>query len=460
MRDILLVLMTLGLSIVALKRPFVGMLGFVFYGFFVPQSWTWSFAYDFPHSQLLAGATIIGLFITGESKRLPSQRESVLVIVLWVFFLITTLAAETPPAAWVQFNITSKIFLMVLLSLVMMNSPERIHNLLRVMAFALGLYAVKGAIFFIRSGGNGMVSGPEGSYLAANNTLGVALVVNLPILLYLLRQESLPWLKRICQLMMAATFVAVIGTMSRGAWLALAVVTLLLMVRAKRKGPLIAKLILLTAIAMPVATAVLPTLIASRVGVRAETFENLDDDQSAQSRFWNWEYCKRVGLANPLLGGGFNHVSRAAYAKYYPEMLKRWPGRTWSCHSIWFGVFSEHGFPGFFMWVGLLVSTFLSMRWIRRVSAGSAEFAWANDLASMVEISLLGFVISGSFVDVAYYDGYYQLVMVIVATKALLMKASESKLANQPIDPVRRPQKITVHPVAGTMGLSSRNSPT
>ena len=141
-------------------------------------------------------------------------------------------------------------------------------------------------------------------------------------------------------------------------------------------------------------------------------------------------------------------------------MLERWRGKTWSCHSIWFTVFSDHGFPGFIMWLGLLISTFLSMRWIRRVSAGSDEFAWAHDLASMVEISLLGFLVVGSFVDVSYYDGYYQLIMVIVAAKTLLMTARAKAQTSNISGPVGRPQIITAKPVFGATSLPSKSSST
>ena len=44
MRDALLLVITFVCSVVALRRPFVGLLAFVFYGLFGPQTWTWFIA--------------------------------------------------------------------------------------------------------------------------------------------------------------------------------------------------------------------------------------------------------------------------------------------------------------------------------------------------------------------------------------------------------------------------------
>ena len=63
---------------------------------------------------------------------------------------------------------------------------------------------------------------------------------------------------------------------------------------------------------------------------------------------------------------GFSYYSLEAYAVYYPEFLETFPEKQWSCHSTWLSMFGEHGFPGFFIWICLIVCCFLSLRKIRR----------------------------------------------------------------------------------------------
>ena len=273
------------------------------------------------------------------------------------------------------------------------NSQKRIHLLIKVMGLAHGLYALKGAIFFIGTGGQGMVEAPEGYFLAANNSLGIALVMNLPLLFYLIKVESNVWLRRLFKAMLIASYPAVIGTFSRGAWVALAIVTVLLFWRTERKAILLTGGVVLTLLTL----ILFPSIISKRVSERAETLENVDEDATSQQRLWSWEFCKRVGLANPIVGAGFQYYSRSAYAKYYPEMEVRWPERLWSCHSAWFTILSEHGVVGFLLWIGLMISCFMSLRRVRSYARGSPETGWALHLAGAIQVSMLGFIIGGTF---------------------------------------------------------------
>src|SRR6185295_14138787 len=72
---------------------------------------------------------------------------------------------------------------------------------------------------------------------------------------------------------------------------------------------------------------------SEQIAQRYDTLKNYEDDGSANSRFWNWTFCSRVGLANPLAGAGFNFYSPAAYQVYYPEFLDKYPDKVWSCHN-------------------------------------------------------------------------------------------------------------------------------
>jgi len=344
--------------------------------------------------------------------------------VLWIFFAITSVFAVERQPALEQFVLVSKIFLMVFLSISMVNTRERNIWLLRVMALALGLYALKGAIFFLGTGGQGMVEAPEGSYLTANNALGIALVMNVPLLFYLMKEDSFFWLRRLFKAMFLASYPAVIGTFSRGAWMGLAVVTLVLLWKTKREA---IRLIGAAALCAPLLAIILmlfpgigSKIFSSRVIERYETLENVDEDATSQQRFDSWEYCKRVGFANPIVGAGFAYYSRDSIARYYPELWIRWPGKVWSCHSSWLTVLGEHGVLGLLLWVGLLISSFRSLRQIRIHGRRFPEAAWVVDLSGIIQMSLLGYIVAGTFLDFAYFDGYYQLVAVIIATKEVL----------------------------------------
>lgn len=421
MRDAVLMAITLICSLVALRRPFVGLVAFISYGLLAPQALTWSFALAFPHSAVIALCTIIGFVVTSERKKVPASREVVLLLALWGLFGVSTIFAIEPDSAAVKLVWVSKILLMVFLSMALINDEERIHVVLRAIALSLGFYALKGAFFFLRTGGEGMVEAPEGSFLSANNSLGAALVINLPIAYYLLRLEVNPWFRWVLKIIVGATYVAVLGTFSRGAWVALGAVTAFILLKTERKLIVVA----IGSLVMMVAVVLLPdfsSISSDRLSSRMQTFENIEEENSAQQRFWNWEFCKRVGLEHPFSGGGFDYYSLDAYARYYPEFLTKWPGKVWSCHSSWLTIWGEHGIPAFCVWVGLLLSAFMSIRWIRLQIRREKGLAWFRPLPSMLEASFIGFAVAGSFVDFAYFDLFYQLIAIVVVAKDLIAR--------------------------------------
>src|SRR5437870_6145516 len=83
MRDIILLTIVALFAPVALFRPVVGMLFFVWLGFFSPQSHTWGIARTLPLSQIAALATMAGLFLARETKGFPRCGEPMVSLAWW-----------------------------------------------------------------------------------------------------------------------------------------------------------------------------------------------------------------------------------------------------------------------------------------------------------------------------------------------------------------------------------------
>src|SRR5262245_53960992 len=140
MRDIILVSAVFVAALIGFRRPAFGMLTFAFLGFVNPQSFTWSFGRVFPFSQLVAISTIVGAFVSSERKRLPSQRETWILILLWGMFGVSSIFAFYPDEAYTRFIGISKVLLMIVMAMVVINSEERLHSLVRVIGYSLGFY--------------------------------------------------------------------------------------------------------------------------------------------------------------------------------------------------------------------------------------------------------------------------------------------------------------------------------
>jgi len=421
MRDLLVIGVVVICSFIALRRPVFGLLTFVCLGFLNPQSMTWTIGRTFPLSQLVGIGTIVGYLFWSEPKRFPLQRESFLLLALWGMFAVSTLFAIYPDRALDRFMHVSKILLMVFLSMSLINTEQRLHFLLRVIALSLGFYGLKGGIFTILTAGKYMVWGPDNSFLAANNAIGLALAMNIPLLFYFLKIETRPWLRWIIRAMLVFSYPAVVATYSRGAWLGLAIVTALIVLRSKHKLLLGAAAAILMIMILPV----LPQFLPQRVLDRYDILVNYEEDSSAQTRLWSWEFCKRVGLAHPLVGGGFDFNSTELGEIEYPEFDEQWGAeRVWSCHSMWFTIFGEHGFPGIILWAGLMGSYLFSLRQMRSYGRVHAELSWVIHYADMLQAALVAFMVVGTFLDAAYFDMFYYLVAILVIIKERIRRAA------------------------------------
>lgn len=431
MRDAILMVMTLSIGVGALRNPYLGMLAYVGYSLLGPHSYTWSFARSFPHVQLIAAATIVGYMLSTRKSGLPRQRQLAYLGILLGIFTLSTLMGLEPALAYVELIRMVKVLLMVLFLVLIIDDEQRLYQLLRVITLSLGLYAVKAGIFFLGSGGAGLVVGPSETFLEANNSIGVALAMNVPLLVYMARMESRPWLRTSMRIMTVLSYPAVIGTSSRGAWLGLALVSVLLLLR---RGVSPAK-VAIAAVFAALILAVFPLTMPDNIVKRYEALENYEEDGSAQSRFWSWRFCATVGLSRPVLGAGFNFHSIDAYRRYMPEMLEKWPGKLWSCHSTWLGMLSDHGVPAFALWITLLVSCLTSLRQMRRYAPDDLTLSWVRSYGTMLEISLLGFILMATFLDFAYFELYYQFVGVIVIINEILRRrasAEDTGVTHQP----------------------------
>jgi len=419
-RDLLLLAFTGVAALLAVVRPPVGLLTYVGLSILSPHSFTWGFARTFPHSQVLGLATIVGFLLWREPKRFPWMRESGLMLVLWAMFGLSTLMALRPDAAMSKFTLVSKLLLMTFLSMMIVNTPDRLHALVRVVALSLGIYGAKLGLFVLRWGADAPVFGPAESQLYGENAIGMAVAANIPLLVFLSRVDRARWLRWVAASMAVLSYPAVIGSHSRGAWVALGIVSLLMLAKSRHRVLLIALLIVLALVA---GGWLADRLVSERVASRFEQLVDYEDDQSAQSRFWNWEFCSRVGLARPLTGGGFDLYSLEAYATFFPEFLDRWQGKVWSCHSMWMTMLAEHGVPGFLLWIAILASCLWRLRRLVRVARDDDPTGRLAPLAQALSTALVAFVVAGTFLDIGYFESLYQVIAMTIIAGALLEKS-------------------------------------
>jgi hypothetical protein len=136
-------------------------------------------------------------------------------------------------------------------------------------------------------------------------------------------------------------------------------------------------------------------------------------------------------MENPTHGGGFDFYSIEIYEKYYPEFLVRFPGKVWSCHSTWLTLFGEHGLPGIIIFVALIGSCLFTTRDIRRYEKSRDGTAGSTVYAPIIQSFIIVYLISGTFMDAAYFDGFYYIVATVIVCKELFLQKQRISLRTE-----------------------------
>ena len=401
------------------KRPAYGAMVFAWISLMNPNRLAYSAAYDFPFAAIVAIATLISMLMSSEPKKLPITPLTVTLMLFMAWMTITCFSAVEPERAWTEWSRVSKTIFMVLISMALLHTEKDTKLFVWVVGLSLAVFGIKGGIFTLMSGGNYMVIGPSDSYIADNNHLALALLTVVPLIWYLQTLARNRWLRYGLIATTALCIVSAAGSYSRGALIAGAAMLIFLWIKSANK--LRTGLVLLLII--PVILSVMPEQWFARM----DTINEYKSDSSAKGRINAWHFAFNLASDRPL-GGGFTPFTTRMFQVYAPNPLD-----VHAPHSIYFQVLGEHGFFGL-----LLFLVFFWLAWrtgtrILRFTRGKVELQWANNLAAMCQVSLLGFAIGGSFLALAYYDLIYDIVTLLVALERLLMSTAQTPAAALPL---------------------------
>lgn len=409
MRDIYIALIVAGLLPAAFLRPFVGVILWTWMSLLAPHRLAWGFAFDFPFVQIIALVTFLGILISPERKSFPASAPTVWFILFTLWIFVTTVFALAPELAQDRLVYVLKVFALAYVALLVTNTRERLHVLVWTIVISVGFYGVKGGVFTLLSGGGARVYGPAGSYIEDNNHMALALIMVVPLLRYLQLNSGDRLVRIGLGGAMGLMIISALGSYSRGAFLALSVTVLTMLLQTRRK--MLAGVIMVGALVGGLLF--LPQDWFDRMG----TIETYEEDASTQGRFEIWGLSTEIALDRPLVGGGLDVLfSYDTYVRYDSTIRPR------SAHSIIFQVLGEHGFVGLFLFVGMGLATWLKGWRIRKLTKDRPDLRWAFDLASMWQVSLTGYCAAGLFLNLAFFDLVYLLIPIAAGTTALVLE--------------------------------------
>jgi len=415
MRDLFVTMVVMGSLPLILYRPYIGILMWSWIGYMNPHRLSWGFAVDFPFAMIIAITTLTAMLFSRESKKIPITRETIVLLMFVAWMGITTLTALHPDLAQTEYFKVIKIQLMTFVTMMLMIDRRRIELLVWIIALSLGFYGVKGGIFTIASGGGYHVLGPPRTFIGGNNEMGLALIMTMPLMRYLHLQAKKIWVKWGLMAAMGLTIVAIFGTQSRGALLGLVVMALIMIWKTRRRFALLSILGVVAVSAF--------FFMPGSWHERMNSIQNYQEDASAQGRINAWKFAYNLAKARPLVGGGNQSFTRDLFARYAPE-----PTNVHDAHSIYFEVLGEHGFVGLFLFLLLGWFVWRSCSQMAKLARASPDGQWIADLATMIQVSIVGYATSGAFLGLAYFDLYYHLIAIVILLKVQVQKLSEQSI--------------------------------
>jgi probable O-glycosylation ligase (exosortase A-associated) len=411
MRDLIVLLLMLLSIPFTFKRPVVGVLTYAFFSLMNPHRITYGFAGSFPFVMIIAAVTLLATLASKEQKKVPFTPVVVqlLIVILWV--TLTAAFALNQVGAWEQWSIVMKTMLIVVLTIAVTRTVNDVKALVLTVAVSLGFWGFKGGLWTIASGGHNGLLGPPGTYIGDNNTLALAMVTTVPLIVAVASFAPTKWTKRAAIAVAVLTGISVVGSYSRGALLGGTMMALFLWLKSRSK----VKTGMLFALAIPLLLAAMPPEWMDRM----HSIDNYKEDASALGRINSWGFA--INVANHLpLGGGFATFTPQIFQLYAPD-----PTVFFVAHSIYFQVLGEHGYIGLFLYLLMFFFAWRTGSRIVKKCGKDPELAWAATTARMCQVSIIGFMTAGAFLAMAYYDLPYYVLTILVCLEKVLFIAPQ-----------------------------------
>jgi probable O-glycosylation ligase (exosortase A-associated) len=408
MRGILVTAIVLGSIPFIVRRPYIGVVMYVWISVMNPHRLTWGFAHDFPFAAIIAGVTLVSCVFSKELRRPPISGLTVALLLFVAWTGVTTLYSLYPSQSYELWTAMMKTQIMAFLIPMLFHRKEQLRQLLWVIVLSIAYYGVKGGAWFLLTGGGERIYGPASSYIEDNNALAVAVIMTIPLMRYLQLTSPHKSVRWGLAAMMLLSGVAALGSYSRGALLAVGAMLAVLWWKSRQK-----LVLLLVAIAtIPVVLLYLP----ERWYQRMDTIATFEQDNSANRRLNAWATMFHLAEDRPIVGGGFDVAEPPVFQRYAPDPL--FPAQV--AHSIYFQALGEHGFVGLGLYLLLYLMFWRSAGGLARATRGQPEFAWAREFGLMMQVSLAGFLVGGAFLSLVNFDVPYYLIGLMVVTRRLM----------------------------------------
>jgi len=419
MRDLVILICLPVLVYTALRRPFIAMSLWLWSSAVNLNQLVYGFATSIPFAKLFAGLTIISFLISKDKYPLKFELITFLITLFFISSTISnTFAIGNQEVAWVRWTLFAKIILFYFFANAILTKKIHFDLLAWMLVISIGAIASKEGAKFLVSGGSHRISGVAG-ISGDNNFFGVMILIVIPFACYLYIETKNKLIKKGLIAVIILMVLSIFSTFSRGAFLGLIVLGISFWKSSNKK---LLWLLVILLIVFAVANLMPPEWLS-----RMDTVDNAGEDSSFMGRVIAWKVATLIAMDN-FFGGGFRAVENLdVWYKYSQQFdkLSFIPTQTLpyfkATHSIYFQVLSNQGFVGLFIFLLMLLVTYIKLSKIVIIIKKEEMDNWMLQLSKMMKLSLVAFCVSGAAVNVAYFDFLYAIFAMTVALNATVM---------------------------------------
>ncbi len=411
MRDLLLAAFLLAFFALALKRPFLFVLTYVYVDIVAPQLLGYGFLIGKPIS-LIAAAMAVGSWLLVDARRgFTFTTRGALTLLLLAYCFLTTLSADLPEAAWGKWEwVWKSLFFGIFLPLTL-RTRLRVEAVLLVMMLSAAALVISGGVKTLAGGGGYgtlVMLVQDNSGLYEGSTASCIAIAIIPIILWMAKHGTIfppDWrVRTFAYALCFACLLIPIGTQTRTGLLCIGLLAVLMLRGNKHRFLYMGGAAMLALAAVPL----LPQSFTARMG----TIQDHQSDQSASTRLAVWAWTIDFVGDNPM-GGGFeaylqNRVRVETVAGQSSGAVERIStsavvdeGRAW--HSAYFEMLGEQGFPGLALFLLIhLIGLARMERLRRRYADAGPDDAWIAPLATALQHFQLVYLLGAAFIAVAF----------------------------------------------------------
>jgi probable O-glycosylation ligase (exosortase A-associated) len=428
LRDLLMLSALVVMVPMIFFRPHTGIILWAWTAMLVPNTFLFGIGASVRYNLIFALATFFAWLISKEPKKIPLNSTNILLFIFLFWVCLATVFGVAPAKG--RFDELFKFIKIVIFTIAingLVTSRLRVHALLLGLALGMGYHGASEGAKFILSGGNHRVFGPASSIIGDNNHFALAMTFLLPILIYLYAYTAKPLTRLGLLAGGGLTFVSIIGTFSRGGLIGLSAVGLYGLARSKHK--------FLLFIALALGLGFVVYFAPENWFNRMSTIQEADKDGSFMGRVIAWKISLLLALDHPILGGGITAITNDATWNYYAARFGLLdfiptPGpaeKPKAAHSVYFQLLADVGFVGLGIFLVILFRAWRSCSKLIKQTAGIPELEWINNLSRAFQVSLLAYAVSGAALNMAYFEMYYVLIVLISIQESMVRQYQESQ---------------------------------